>query len=442
MDFATILDILKRRRWLIAYVVVLGFLVAAGLFMITPRQYTATSAVLAVSARAGAAPVANGVDLQTLAMSTNVLEGVRRDLHLKMPLAALQSKVVAHVNFGSDVMPINFSDRSPRIAVMGANATAKELSNYYRQIAANRFDVVSAYLQKEMDKKRARIEQVDQALQKATIKDPYNADADAAQALAQQIVALQQQRDNMQADLVGDEAQAAQEAQHLKEIAPVIQQEKTSSDPLYQKIRAQEAADEAQLALVRSQYNGSYPGLAGLEAQVAQEKSQLAAAEKSAVSSQSAFSPTYAAALSAKGAIDAKLASDRAHMSAIDSQISQTEDHLQSIPGMGVKLGDLRRQRDLLVSEYQALADHYTEAIATTAQEADVGSVSVVDKAQMATQTLDKKSMLAIFGSLAAFIIIAFGLAFLLEVIDARVRTVAGVESLYGRPVLGTITTD
>ncbi len=207
-------------------------------------------------------------------------------------------------------------------------------------------------------------------------------------------------------------------------------------------LRTQESNDEAQLALVRSQFKGTYPGLAGLKAQIAQEKSELAAAEKAAVASSTTFSPTYASALSSKGTIDAKLAADRARLDAIDSQISQTEDHLQAVPGMGVKLGDLRRQRDLLVTEYQALASRYTDTLATTAQEADIGSVTVVDHAQMATQTLDKRSMLAIFGSLAGFIIIAFGLAFLLEVTDPRIRTVAGVESLYGRPVLGTISTD
>jgi|SRR5579884_579650 len=442
MDFATAFGILKRRRWLIAYVVVIGFVVAAMLFKMAPRTYTATAQVLAISSRAGAAPVATGIDLQTLATSTSVLEGVRRDLKINEPLAVLQGKISAHVGFGSNVMPITFSDNHPRLAVRGANAAARELSNYYREIAGTRFTVVSAYLQKELDKKRAEIQRVDQELQKATIQDPYNADTDAAQALAQNILNLQAQRDSLQAQLVGDEAQAGAQSRHISEIAPVVHEEKTTSDPYYQKLRSQESADEAQLAMVRSQYKGSYPGLPGLQAQIAQEKSELAAAERNAVSSNTTFSPTYAAALAAKGNIDAKLAADRARLSAIDSQISQTEDHLQSVPGLGVKLGDLRRQRDLLVTEYQSLAGRYTETLATTAQEADIGSVTVVDRAQMATQTIDKRSMLAIFGSLAGFIIIAFGLAFLLEVLDPRIRTVSAVENLYGRPVLGTISTD
>ncbi len=181
MDFSTVLDILKRRRWLIAYVVVFGVVVAALLFKTAPRQYSATSEVLAISSRAGAAPVATGIDLQTLATSTNVLEGIRRDLRLDEPLAVIQTKLTAHVNFGSNVMPITYSDRSPKIAVRAANAAAVELSNYYRQIASTRFTVVSGYLQNELKKKRGEIEQVDQNLQKATIQDPYNADSDAAQ---------------------------------------------------------------------------------------------------------------------------------------------------------------------------------------------------------------------------------------------------------------------
>ncbi len=442
MDFTTALDILKRRRWLIAYVVFIGFALACGIFLMTPRQYTATSQVLAMGSHAGSAPVATASDFQSLAVSTKVAEGVRRDLKIDTPIPVLQAKITAKVNFGSNVMPITFTDRSPSMAVRGANAAAIELSNYYRQIAASRFSVVSGYLQKQLAQKRAEIQRVDQSLQQATIKDPYNADNDAAQTLAQQILTLQQQRDSLQADLIGDQAQAGAQNRHLAEIAPVIHQEKATSDPYYQKLRAQESADAAQLALVRAQFKGSYPGLAGLQAQVESDRQELAQAERTAVSSTTSISPSYVAALSAKGQVEAKVAADQAHLNAIDQQISDTEDHLQAVPGMGVKLADLRRQRDLLVTEYQALATRFTDTLATTAQEADVGSVAVVDRAQTAAQTLDKRSVLGIIGSVVGFTIIALGLAFLLEILDSRVRTIAGVENLYGRPVLGTVSPD
>lgn len=442
MDFGTALDILKRRKWLIAYVVVIGFVLAAAIFALSPRQYTATSQVLAITGHGQAAPIATGVDLQTLATSTVVLEGIRHILKEDVPLPTIQDHIVAHVMFGSDVMPIAYSDRSIKNAVRGANAAAVELAKYYRTIAAQRFDAVSAYLQTQLDKKRVEIENVDARLQQATIRDPYNADSDAAAALGQQLVGLQQERDSLGAQLVGDRAQASSEARHLAEIAPVINQEKALSDPYYQKLRAQESSDEAQLATVRSQFKNGYPGLPGLEATVAQEKTELAAAEKSAVASDTTVSPSYVAALSSEGNTNAKLAADNARMSALDGQIAETESHLQALPGMGVKLGDLRRQRDLLVTQYQALADKYTDAVATTAQEADVGSVAVIDRAVMAFQTVEKRTMVAIIGTFGGCVILAFALAFLLELMDPRIRTVAAVENLYGRPVLGTITTE
>ncbi len=442
MDFGTVIDILKRRKWLIAYVVVIGFVLAAAIFATSPKQYTATAQVLAIGVHAGGSPITTGIDLQTLATSSVVLEGVKRNLHEDVPLPVIQGRIVAHVNFGSNVMPIAYSDRSPREAVRGANAAAIELEKYYKQIASQRFDVVSSYLQKQMDLKRAQIEKVDAKLQQATIQDPYNADSDAAQALAQQIVGLQSQRDSLQAEMIGDRAQGAALARHLAEIAPVIEQEKAASDPYYEKLKAQASSDEAELATMRSDYRNGYPGLPGLQATVAQEKAQLAAAQQSALTSKTTVSPSYVAALSAQGSVDAKLASDTARVNAIDSQIAQTEDHLQAVPGMGVKLGDLRRQRDLMVTEYQTLAGKYVDVLATTAQEADVGSVAIIDRASMAFQSIDKRTMVGIVGTFGGFVIVAFALAFLLELMDPRIRTVAAVENLYGRPVLGTITTD
>lgn len=440
MDFTAILDILKRRRWLIATVTMIGFALAAFLLWMTPKQYSATSQVLVMSPKTGAVPVTNSIDMQTLAVSTSVAEGVKRDLNTNASVEGIQSRITAKVMYGSNVMPISFMDRTRKDAVLGANATADELAKYYRQIAFSHFGTLTGFLQKQLNEKRAQIMQVDAKLRQAAVKDPYNADADAATSLAQHIVSLQQQRDTVQASLIGDQAQLAAQKRQIVDMAPVIHSEKTSSDPLYQKIRAQEAADAAQLALVQAQYKGTYPGLAGLRAQVAHEKQQLAAAEQSALTSRDSASPSYANALAAKGQMQAKAAADGAQLQAIDEQIAATEDHLQSLPGVGEKLADLRRQRDLLLTEYQALATHLTDTLAAAGQEADIGSIAVIDRARVASSAIDKHAAMAIIGSVLGFLILAFGLAFLLEVLDSRIRTAAAIETLYGRPVIGTVT--
>ena len=439
MDFQTALDILKRRRWMIALFAMIGIAVGSFLFYMSPRMYQATSQVMVV--RAGGTPWTTAIDMQSLATSTNVVAAVRKDIASRSSIDAVKGQITAKTTFGSNVMPLTFMDTNRLRAVNGANAVAFELANYYRTIAGSRLSVVSSYLQKQLDAKRNELLAVDRKLQTAAIQNPYNTDGNAASTIAQQILALEQQRDSLQATVIGDRAQAAAEAQHMRNIAPIVTQEKTTNDPLYQKLRAQESQDAAQLALLQAQYK-KYPGTPGLQAQVQDEQQQLAAEQKAILQSPTSASPTYTAAVSAKASLDATLASDTARMSALDGQIAKAEDALASVPGMGVKVADLRRQRDIIQTEYMSLAQRFGDIVGSQAQEANVGSIDVIDRARSSYSTLDKHSVMGIVGAVAGFSLLGLIVAFLLELLDSRVRTVAAVESLYGRPVIGTVTPD
>lgn len=437
MDFQTALDILKRRRWVVATGAVLGLLVASILFYLTPRAYSATSQVMVV--RTGGFSNATAEDLQSLAVSGGVISAVKKDIASPLSLDTLKNAVTTKTTFGSNVIPISFVGHTRRTAMNGANAEAYELSKYYREIAGGRLGEVSGYLQKQLDAKRTELMAVDRKLQLASIQSPYNADGNAAATISQQILGLEQQRGQLEATLIGDRANGAAQAQHLKEIAPIVTQEKTSNDPLYQQMRAQEAKDAASLALLQSQYK-QYPGTPGLQAQVQKEQQQLAAEQKAIVASPTAISSTYTQAVAAKGQIDAKMAEDNARLNSLNSQIGSAENALASVPGMGVKVADLQRQRDIVQAEYMSLAQRFGDIVAGQAQEANVGSIDVIDRAQSSSATIDKHSMMAIVGSVFGFALLGIIVAFLMELLDGRVRTVAAVENLYGRPVLGTVT--
>jgi uncharacterized protein involved in exopolysaccharide biosynthesis len=437
MDFQTVLDIVKRRRWLIATGMILGLLVASYLFYVTPRAYSATAQIMVV--RAGSFSNATANDIQSLAVSTNVIAAVKKDISSGLSIDALKGNVTAKTTFGSNVVQLTFVAYDRRTAVAGANAEAYELAKYYREIAGGRLSEVSGYLQKQLDAKRADLMAVDRKLQQASIQSPYNADGNAVSTISQQILALEQQRDSLQATLIGDQANASAQARHLREIAPIVTQEKTLNDPLYQQMRAQEAKDAASLALLQSEYT-KYPGTPGLEAQVRKERQQLAAEQKAITASPAAVSASYTQALTDKGQIDAKLAEDNARLIALSAQVATAEDALAAVPGMGVRVADLRRQRDIVQTEYLSLAQRFGDVVAGQAQEANVGSVDVIDRARSSFSTIDKHSLMAILGSVFGFAIFGAVLAFLLELLDGRVRTNAAVENLYGRPVLGTVT--
>ncbi|MGZ3521382.1 MAG: GumC family protein [Vulcanimicrobiaceae bacterium] len=439
MDIKAAVNVVWRRRWTVAIVIMIGLVVASVVFYMTPRQYQATSQVMIVGAAAGRDPSVYSTDMPSLALSTTVLRAVKQDLGVRTGLSTLPDQITAKVSFGSSVMPITFMDRHPAMAVRGANAVADELSQYYRQISGSRYTSLEAYLKKELSAKRQQLEGLDRKLQLAAIKDPYFADSNASTAIGQQVLTLEQQRDAAQATLIGDQAQAAAQARNLRQIAPIVHQEKLASDPTYVHIRDQRAQDAAQLQLTKSAYSAAYPGTPGLEDKVQRETTALAAAEKAALTSSTTASPSYAIAMADKGKVDAILAADRARVAALSQQISAAQAHLAELPGSGVQVSALRRDRDAADAEYLALSTKLTDTLALEAEAASVGSVEVIDRASVAQPAIGKHASALIAGAVLGFFVLGISLAFLLELTDDRIRTVAGVEALYGRPVLATV---
>jgi uncharacterized protein involved in exopolysaccharide biosynthesis len=417
----------------------IGLVVASIAFFLTPKQYQATSQVMIVGQNAGRDPSMMSGDMPALALSTTVLEAVRRDLGSSLSLDNLAGKITAKISFGSDVMPITYLDGHRASAVKGANAVADELSLYYRQISASRYTSLEKYLTKELASKRSQLENLDRKLQLAAVRDPYEADANASTAIGGQILQLDQQRDAAQATLVGDQAQAAAQARYMAQLAPIVAQEKANSDPAYVHIRDQQANDAAALQITKSQYSRSYPGMPGLRDKVQREAAALAAAQHAAVTSPASTSSSYVTAFADKGKVEAALAADQARVSTLTQQIATAQAHLSALPGSGVQVSALRRDRDAADAQYQSLSTKLADTLAAEAEAASVGSVAVIDRAGVAQPAIGKHASMLIGGAIVGFLVLGVTLAFLLELTDDRIRTIGGVETLYGRSVLATV---
>jgi uncharacterized protein involved in exopolysaccharide biosynthesis len=207
-------------------------------------------------------------------------------------------------------------------------------------------------------------------------------------------------------------------------------------------IRDQQAIDAAQLQLVKSQYKAGYPGTPGLQDKVRHETQALTTAENAAANSSTAGSTSYATALAEQGRVNATLAADRARVSALNAQIASTQQHLAAVPTSGVEVAALQRDRDAAQAEYQNLSTKLTDTLASEAEAASVGSVAVIDRATVAQPAIAKHASALIIGAVLGFFVLGVTLAFLLELMDDRIRTIAGVETLYGRPVLATVSNE
>lgn len=439
MEFKEALEILWRRRAAMAYVLLLGVLFGVAAFMLAPRTYQATADTLIVANAVGRDPSMSNLDMPTLVQSETVIGRTEKKLRMHVPISEMQSRITAKISLGSSVMPITYQDRNPHRAIVVTNTLANQLVQYYREISGARYDDLAAYLNKGMEQERARMEQLDQKLEEAAVKDPVVAQTSASQAISTRLLALQAQRSQLEAVMAGHQAQENIENQELAQFKPLIDQEIASRDPAYNALRAQQGKDAAQLQVDRSQFTSKYPGLPGLEAKVKLESTALANAAKVAAAQPPVNSQTYMSLIRQKGQTDAQIAADDAQVSAIDAQLGQAQAHLAQIPGLGVKIAQLRRDRDASAAAYSAMAMRLTTTLADQAEAAALGSVAVIDPARTAVSVVAKHFALLVTGAVLGFLVLGITLAFLLEITDARLRTVRSVEDLYGRPVIATI---
>jgi capsular polysaccharide biosynthesis protein len=141
-------------------------------------------------------------------------------------------------------------------------------------------------------------------------------------------------------------------------------------------------------------------------------------------------------ALDAQVKAHALLASDQAKLKAIEGELSTLHDQIGA-GSIALNVARIRRDRDNAEAAYTTIATRLATVIADRAEAASVGSVVVIDRAQVA-QKSSMATMVAI-GILVLALWLAVTLAVMLENAGRRFRDEVAVESIYGTPVIGKI---
>ena len=200
------------------------------------------------------------------------------------------------------------------------------------------------------------------------------------------------------------------------------------------------AKDKAAADILKAQFTDKYKGIQSLQDQIARSSNVLRAEQKRVESENPGNSATYGQLLRDRDSADATVAADKSQLAAIDAQIQEAESHLAKLPGLGVKVAALRNDRDAANTAYQILAEQRTLTLSQQAQDAALSSVTIVDLASVAEPSLGKAQVLIPVAALLGFTVLALALPFGLELVDERLRRRVTIESLYGRPLIGTVT--
>jgi len=422
---------------MIAAVIIAGMAAIYYCRNFVPLTYQAAARVLMVNEERD--PSVSTGDLPSVATSSVVLDRVRRQLQLPLSLPALQGGLSTRIVARSNIMTISFNDASADRAIAISNAVADNLARYYHELSTRRYDEDVDALNAAIADQRSRLSQIDDSIRNLQRRDAFVATDNAVDNVTRHIADLENQRAAAVATLTGDAALSQANAPHGALVSSIARHEILQGDANYHSLRDVAARDAAQLAADRAQYAGAYPGLPGEEAKVNSERAMLDAAARKAVTSPDGFSPSAAATANEHSRTLALVAGDRARVAKLDELIAEQTFQLRDIPKTGIAFIELRAARDAVQGEILTLSGRHANALANRAEAASLGTVVVVDRALKAdTQLAGGRSRVAIMAGVA-LILVAFGLAFLVESVDPRLRRAQQIERLYGHPVISNV---
>jgi len=437
MTLRNAIEIAWRRKFMIAAIIVAG--IAAIYFMrgMVPQAYQAVTRVLMVNENRD--PSVSSGDLPSIASSSIVLDRVREQLRLPYSLPRMQGGLSTRIVARSNIMTITFRDPSSDRAIAIANSIADNLAQYYHELSTRRYDQTVDGLNAAMQGQRARLRGIEDQMRSLQQRDTFVASDNAVDNVTRHLADLENQRAVAFSTLTGDVALADASAPHGAVVSRIARHEILQGDPAYRTMRENAARDQAQLAADKAQFTGSYPGLPGEEAKVDSERTMINAAAKRALTSDEAFSPSAASTATEHNHTLALVAGDRARVANLDELIAQETTQLHDIPNTGASFIELRAARDAVQGEIMQLSGRHANALANRAEAASLGSVVVVDRAVKAdTQLAGGRTRLAAVAGIA-LVVVAFGLAFLIESVDPRLRRAQQIERLYGYPVISNL---
>jgi uncharacterized protein involved in exopolysaccharide biosynthesis len=434
-------QVISCRRWVVASVIGAAVLASPLLAHVTRPTYQASSEIASVANGPNAAVLLPTTDIAALAMSGDVLKRAATSMRSSATVDDLRSALKVRGTPSSNIITVTARSKNGPFALALSNAVADSTVSAYRGLSGHQYGHLIDSLHKQLQEQQDFIAVLDKKLQEAAQTDVLAASSHPLDTITSRLTELQSQRSQAESVLVADSASASTEtaadSKNQAALTQVVSAQALANDPYYQSLLAGEAKDAAQYQFQRAAFTSHYPGLAGLQAQVTTEKTALNTAASESVAKHIGSSNTYATVVAQRVAAEAQVAGDKARLSSIDDEISATQQQLRDLPTQEVSANQLRLEHDSAAQAYQQLETRLQMTLADQQQALSLSSLVVLDYATNPAPVMPRGRLIFV---LAALIFgLAIGAAYLAEALNPRLRERETIETVYGRPLLGTI---
>lgn len=451
------LDVLHRRRWIIAaaFLVTLG--TAVGLSLSMPYVYRASTTVttdksppvvlmeapgkFSLFADQAAAQAPDVFTLAELVKSETVREGAAARLEPLLGREAARKLLEKGLSVqqvrNTEIVRINVEHTDPRVAAAAANAVAQSLTDMNLKTRRRRVTETREFIENQLAGARDRLRTGEQEL--VEFKNRFG-----EVSLAQETTLLLQKMADLRAQLVDvglqrreTQTRAAAARERLGQQAKVSPTQWTPS-PLITMLQNQLATLEVELAGLLREFTPRHPSVTSTRAKIQALKQRLEAemADSMRVGTYG-VDPVYQQLIQEVARAEMAMVGLDERERALNAVIADYARMMQGVPARETELAGLTRTVKEAEAVYLLLSEKYQDA---RIAETSIGSaIRVVDPARVPEDPVKPRRRLnTLLGAVLGLMLGAVA-AFVVEQLDDTVKSVDEVERVLGAPVLGAI---
>jgi polysaccharide biosynthesis transport protein len=348
---------------------------------------------------------------------------------IRVAATKLMSMVEITSQEGSDLIEISVDSRSPEMATLIANQYPVSVQSLRTKKAAERSEELLASLLQKQQETAQIAEQTSRDVSNYRIANGMLSGAAGAQDLSQV--------QRIEAEAISAAAQSSGSASRASGVAAAAGMRSVAgaSSAATQALQQQEANLAAQLASKAQIYGSGHPEIASLNASLSQVRNDLSREQARAASDAAAVAGAESARMAQIARSDAS--GDAARAGQLRAQLgSATGKAFRNINNI-VELETLSRKAEQAIKAYNQITDRVSEIRAKNPLEGV--STTVVSPASVDNRAVSPQPLKITVLAMLASSILAFLVAFAIDLFDNKLRTSAQIRRLFALPTFGML---
>jgi uncharacterized protein involved in exopolysaccharide biosynthesis len=435
------LRVLRKHRWLITGIFLVTVITVAIWTFLQVPIFQASATVLIEPEAAKVLNIqevtpmgAPGQDYyQTqyeIIKSRPVVEKVTESLNLKQRLPEIGAARDPHRAFlasltvepkrNTRLVFVKFEHPDPALAAEVANAVANAYAKYNLDIKLKGARDALAWLNEEMGKLKAKVQESAVALQNYRVKAGIMGLEEQRKITAQKIMDFNKAYLEAQAQRLSIEAKLRELNQIAKDKSGALTIFIVADNPLIQKLKAEASDLEVQRSKLLKVYKGKHPEILKVQAQIQQVDQKLDAETQRMLR-----------------AVQTESRVARAREETLLGNVNQLRREGQELNEKEIQYLTLQRETDSNQQLYEAVLRRLKETGVTGGLETN--NVRVVEDATPPKSPVKPRKTLNLTLSIVIGLFVGIGLAFTIEYFDTTVKSPDDVERYLGLPVIGIV---